>query len=108
MKSLCTSEKSVNAHSAETNIWKSWKHMIQMDIHVDAILLIFGQSYMRADTVGWYTLVLKSSRRKTMTKIIITILAAVVVISALIVYSCCVVAGRSDDAAERWMREHDR
>lgn len=42
-----------------------------------------------------------------MTKIIITILAVIVIIDAVIAYACCVAAGRADEAAERWMRDHD-
>lgn len=38
----------------------------------------------------------------------ILILVAAAVISVLVVCSCCIVAGRADEAAENWMREHDR
>lgn len=38
----------------------------------------------------------------------ILILVAAAVISVLVVCPCCIVAGRADEAAENWMREHDR
>ena len=40
--------------------------------------------------------------------LVIAVVIALFVIAAVVVYARCVVAGRSDDAAERWMREHDR
>ena len=40
--------------------------------------------------------------------LVIAVVIALFGIAVVVVYACCVVAGRSDDAAERWMREHDR
>ena len=43
-----------------------------------------------------------------MIKIVIALLVAAAVINVLVMFSCGIVAGRADEVAENWMREHDR
>lgn len=43
-----------------------------------------------------------------MIKIVIALLVAAAVINVLVMFSCCIVAGRADEVAENWMRDHEQ
>ena len=60
------------------------------------------------DSVNYYSKEENAKIKIVIVPLVIAVVIALFVIAAVVVYACCVVAGRSDDAAERWMREHDR
>ena len=61
------------------------------------------------ESVGVIAYIVGTHRwRNTMIKIVIALLVAAAVINVLVMFSCCIVAGRADEVAENWMRDHEQ
>ena len=61
------------------------------------------------ESVGVIAYIVGTHRwRNTMIKIVIAILVVAAVINVLVIFSCCIVAGRADEVAENWMRDHEQ